>query len=247
MMKQKNVLITGAGSGIGRACAIQMAKEGKRVLITGRVKESLEATKNMIEEAGGFCDYITGDVSNCEEVKYIVSHFCEKYGTIDILVNNAAVFLTTDILGKEQETNWERLIDINVLGVVNMIHQVVPGMVEEKEGSIVNISSIDAFAGCYGYTGYSATKGAIVSLTRSLALELGKYNIRVNAVAPGITDTPMTHQRIEQNKDKYLSRLALQQIGKAEDIANAITFLASDQSKYITGEILNVNGGMQFV
>ena len=247
MLHGKTVLVTGAGGGIGRACAVMMAKEHAQVYITGRREAPLKETAQIIEAQGGSCAYSCCDVSDDIQVKSLIMSVMAKYGKIDTVVNNAAVFLKTDILSEELEESWQELMDVNVMGMIRVIHAALPKMIENGGGSIINLSSIDAFSGCRGYTGYSAAKGAVVSLTRGLALELGQYDIRVNAVAPGITDTPMTHARIEAGREAYLSRLAIKRIGKDEDIAGAVLFLASDFSSYMTGEVLNVNGGMQFV
>lgn len=247
MLKGKTVLVTGAGGGIGRACAVMLAKQHALVYITGRREAPLIETARMIEEQGGSCAYSCCDVSDEAQVETLIMSVAARFGKLDTVVNNAAVFLKTDILSEKLEESWQQLMDVNVMGMIKVIHAALPKLIESGGGSIINLSSIDAFSGCKGYTGYSAAKGAVVSLTRGLALELGQYNIRVNAVAPGITDTPMTHARIEAGRDAYLSRLAIKRIGRDEDIAGAVLFLASDLSSYITGEVLNVNGGMQFV
>lgn len=247
MLTGKTVLITGAGGGIGRACAVMMAKANAQIYITGRREEPLRETAALVKEAGGRCCYMTCDVSKEEQVKKLAAAVIDEYGRLDTVVNNAAVFLKTDIMSLELESSWQEMFDVNVMGIIHVIHATVPYLIQNGGGSIINLSSIDAFSGCLHYTGYSATKGAVVSLTRGLALDLGGSHIRVNAVAPGITDTPMTHERIEAGREKYLSGLALKRIGRDEDIAGAVLFLASDLSSYITGEVINVNGGMQFV
>lgn len=247
MLTGKTVLITGAGGGIGRACALMMANAHARVCITGRKSGSLKETQALIQKAGGECIFKVCDVADEKQVKELVDAAVLYYGGLDTVVNNAAVFLKTDICSLTLEESWREMLDINVMGTVHVIHAAVPYLIQNGGGSIINLSSIDAFSGCPEYTGYSMTKGAIVSLTRALALELGQYKIRVNAVAPGITDTPMTHERIEAGREKYLSRLAIKRIGEDSDIAGAVQFLASDLSSFITGEVINVNGGMQFI
>lgn len=247
MLTDKVALITGGGSGIGKECAKLFAKHHATVIIIGRNESKIEESARSIDPEGKSVFGKKCDVSIDEDVNQLISWVNEKFGRIDILVNNAALFLPTDILKEELQDEWEKMIDVNIKGTIKMIQKCVPFMVKNNEGSIVNISSVDAFAGCLNYAGYSMTKGAVVSLTRGLALDLGRYNIRVNAVAPGITDTPMTHTRIEENRDKYLSRLVLKRIGKDTDIANAVLFLSSVMSSYITGEVINVNGGLQFV
>lgn len=246
MLTHKTAVVTGAGGGIGRECAKVLAREHAHVLLIGRHEENIKETAKQIAEEGYTATYFQCDVAKKEDLKRLGAYM-EKLGKIDILVNNAALFLKTDILKRELEAEWEKMIQVNICGVIEMVHLCLPYMMTEEGASIINLASVDAFAGCQNYTGYSMTKGAVVSFSRSLALDIGKYGIRVNVVAPGITDTPMTHERIEKNKEKYLNRLVLKRIGTDTDIANAILFLASDRSSYITGEVLNVNGGLQFV
>ncbi len=247
MLSQKIAVVTGAGGGIGRECAKILAKEHAHVLVIGRHEENIKETVQQILDDGYQASYSKCDVSKEKDIKRLKTLIEEKFGKIDILVNNAALFLPTDLLKKDIEDEWQKMIDVNINGVIQMVHTCLPYMMQQKDASIINLASVDAFAGCMNYTGYSMTKGAVVSFSRSLALDLGKYNIRVNVVAPGITDTPMTHDRIEQNKEKYLKRLVLKRIGTDQDIANAVLFLASGMSNYVTGEVLNVNGGLQFV
>lgn len=246
MLTQKTAVITGAGGGIGRECAKVLAREHAHILLIGRHEENIKETARQIAEEGYQASYFKCDVAEKEDVKKL-SEYIGKLGKIDILVNNAALFLQTDILKKELEEEWQKMIRVNIGGVIEMVHLCLPYMMCEEGASIINLASVDAFAGCQNYTGYSMTKGAVVSFSRSLALDVGKYGIRVNVVAPGITDTPMTHNRIEKNREKYLNRLVIKRIGTDRDIANAVLFLASDLSSYITGEVLNVNGGLQFV
>lgn len=246
MLNEKIMLITGGGCGIGRACAVMAVKEHAKVFIIGRREEPLRETKKIITEMGGTCAYKVCDISKAEEAENIAKEVVKVFGKLDCVINNAAVFLTTDIQSEHLEESWQKMFDVNVMGMIRVIHGAIPFM-KEAGGSIINLSSIDAFSGCKGYSGYSATKGAVISLTRALALELGEHNIRVNAVAPGITDTPMTHERILHGKEGYLQKLALKRIGRDEDIAGAVIFLTSDNSSFITGEVINVNGGMQFI
>ena len=245
MLKGKTVLITGAGGGIGRACAVMMAHEHAQVFITGRREEPLKETAQMITEQGGVCDYCCCDVSKEKEVEALLQAVSRRYGRLDTLVNNAAVFLQTDIRSPELEDSWQKLLDVNVMGMVKVIHAALPYLIENGSGSIINLSSIDAFSGCVNYTGYSAAKGAVVSLTRGLALELGQYDIRVNAVAPGITRTDMVAALPKEMIEPLVNRIPLRRIGEAEDIANAFLFLSSDMASYVTGEILSVDGAMR--
>lgn len=247
MLTNKIALVTGAGSGIGRECTRVLAKENATVIVVGRREKNVSETAELIRNENGKATYFVCDVSKMDDISKLKKYIEVNFGKIDILVNNAALFLPTDLTKESLEDAWKNMIDVNINGVLYMTHCCLPYMIHSNDASIINIASVDAFAGCLNYTGYSMTKGAVVSFSRSLALDIGKYNVRVNVVAPGITDTPMTHERIEKNKEAYIERLVLRRIGADKDIANAVLFLASDMSSYITGEVLNVNGGLQFV
>ena len=247
MLTGKIALVTGAGGGIGRECAKVLAEQNACVLAIGRHEDNIKETVEQIKAEGKTAYFLKCDVANKNDLKVLKEWIEKNVKRVDVLVNNAALFLPTDILKEELENEWEKMIQVNIEGVIQMIHICIPYMIAQNGASIINLASVDAFAGCKNYSGYSMTKGAVVSLSRSLALDLGEYNVRVNVVAPGITDTPMTHARIMNNKEKYLERLVLKRIGEDRDIANAVLFLASNLSSYITGEVLNVNGGLQFV
>ncbi|MCC2879524.1 SDR family oxidoreductase [Enterocloster sp. OA13] len=247
MLTGKTALITGAGSGIGRRIAICMAGQNARVFLVGRRKEALEETVRLCGSGKGEAAYMPCDISREEDVKAAVAEAVHIFGTIDTVVNNAALFLETDILKPHLEDSWMKMLDVNVMGIIRVIHEAIPYLIRHEKSSVINLSSIDAFSGCKGYAGYSAAKGAVVSLTRGLAVDLGVYGVRVNAIAPGITKTPMTQARIKADRDNYIARTLLKRIGTDKDIADAALFLASDMADYITGEVLQVNGGMQMI
>lgn len=247
MLAGKRVFLTGGGSGIGRQIALEMVNQRARVFLIGRRREALEETVKLSGAGAGMIAYAVCDIGIEAEVKSAVEKAAGCFGGLDTVVNNAALFWKTDIRTPELEDSWQKQFDINVMGTIRVIHAAMPYLLSNEAGSIVNLASVDAFSGCRGYTGYSATKGAVVSLTRGLALDLGEHGIRVNAVAPGITRTPMTQDRIDRNQAGYLSRLCVKRIGTDQDIADAVVYLASDKAGYITGEVLQVNGGMQFV
>ena len=247
MLDGKTVLISGAGGGIGRASAIAMVRCHANVFMLGRREAALDETARLTGDDGTHIGYMACDITNLNDVKMAIEKAVATFGKLTSVLNNAAVFFKTDILSKALEPSWEQNFRVNIMGTIHVIHESIPYLMQNQKSSIINISSIDAYSGCKGYTGYSASKGAVISLTRGLALDLGQYNIRVNAIAPGITDTPMTHQRIEAKREEYLSKVAIKRIGKAEDIADSAVFLASDMSDYITGQVIQVNGGMQFI
>lgn len=245
MVTGKHALITGGGSGIGRATALKMCKNNAKVFIIDKNEDALNETLNILSKAGYEVKGECCDITIEESTKQIVDKAVQILGSIEILVNCAGIFVETDI--KKQITPmWNKHLDVNLNGTYYMIHSLIPYLLKNEKSSIINISSLDAYQGCSGYTAYAASKGAVVSLTKNLALELGSDCIRVNAVAPGITDTNMTHDRILKNKNAYLEKIPLRRIGNSEDIANAILFLASDMSDYMTGQVLHVNGGMRF-
>lgn len=242
LFENKKVLITGAGRGIGRQTAIEMAKEGAVILGTGRTQEPLDEMGKEVQELGGQVYLATMDVADYEESKQAINALAEEAGGIDILVHCAAIFEEAFFVDMTPE-QWQRTISIDLNGVYNVIHGAIPFIIKAK-GSVVSVVSQDAFYGCPGYSHYGACKAAVVGLTRTLARELGPEGVRFNCVAPGITETEMTKERIVSGREGYLEKLPVGHIGQPEEIANAIVFLASSKASYITGQIIHANGGM---
>ena len=245
MLTGRCAFITGATSGIGKQAALVLGRQHANVFVVGRNPKCLAETEAMLKAENIRVYAKCCDIADAAMVKETAEYAVEKLGGMDILVNSAGIFEPTDIEEPVSE-RWKRHFEVNVDGTYHVVNAFLPYLKEKEKSSVINVASVDAYQGCRGYAAYAASKGAVISLSREMALELGEYNIRVNVVAPGITDTNMTHERIQENKEKYLKGLVLKRIGRAEDIANAICFLASDMSDYITGEVIHVNGGMRF-
>lgn len=236
--------ITGATRGIGKQIAITLAKEGYNIAINYRKEnEELKETKEQIEINNVECLAVQGDVSNFEDTEKMVKQIIEKYGKIDVLVNNAGI--TKDmLLMRMKKEDFENVIDVNLVGTFNITKNVIPYMMKQKSGRIINISSVVGISGNAGQTNYSASKAGIIGFTKSLAKEVGSRNILVNAVAPGFIETQMTENLKEEMKQEISKTIPLKRMGKAEDVANVVKFLASPDSSYITGQVINIDGGM---
>lgn len=245
MENGKVALVTGAARGIGKEIAIKLAKEGYNVAINYRTKtDELEALKSEIEKDFGVkCALVQGDVSIFEEAEKMVKETIEQLGKIDVLVNNAGI--TKDgLFMRMSKEDFEKVIDINLMGTFNVTRNVIPLMIKQRSGRVINISSVVGVAGNAGQTNYSASKAGIIGFTKSLAREVASRNILVNAVAPGFIATDMTSVLNDNQKENINSQIPLKRMGTAEDVANLVKFLASDDSSYITGQVINVDGGM---
>ena len=244
MLNEKVAVVTGASRGIGRAVAIKLASEGATVVINynGSEDRALEVKKE-IEENGGKAEIRQCNVSDyaaCEEMfKEIIS----TLGSVDILVNNAGI--TKDgLLMKMSEEDYDAVLDTNLKGTFNCIRHVARQMIRQKGGRIINMSSVSGVLGNAGQANYSASKAGVIGLTKSVARELASRGITVNAVAPGFVNTEMTAVLSEKVKEGAVAQIPLGKFGEPEDIANAVAFLASDNARYITGQVLAVDGGM---
>ncbi|MDP2664019.1 MAG: SDR family NAD(P)-dependent oxidoreductase [bacterium] len=243
-LKNKVAIVTGARRGIGRAIAIRLAKDGAKVAVTDISKEDCEKVVKEIEKLGSEGLALELDVTNEENIKEVVKAVKKKFGKIDILVNNAGIFMQEE-LDKMDTEKIDKILAVNLRGVILGTKYVLPEMKSQNYGKIISTASIAGFVGFASSSIYCATKGAIVNITRELALDLGKYKINVNAVAPGVIATDMTKDMLADEKTKagLLSGIPYGRIGQPEDIANAVAFLASDESSYITGHTLVVDGG----
>lgn len=240
----KVALITGATRGIGKQIAIKLAKEGYNIAINYRKEnEELENTKREIEEQNVKCLAVQGDVSNFEDTKRFVDEVINEFGAIDVLVNNAGITKDMLILRMQKE-DFESVVNVNLTGTFNVTKNVVPYMMKKRSGRIINISSVVGISGNAGQTNYSASKAGIIGFTKSLAKEVASRNILVNAVAPGFIETDMTSILKDDVKAEIAKNIPLKRMGTAEDVANVVKFLASEDSSYITGQVINVDGGM---
>jgi 3-oxoacyl-[acyl-carrier protein] reductase len=239
----KVALITGASRGIGYATAAMMAQAGAAVVINfNRHRQPAEQLARSIQERGGQALPLQANVARRDDVERMVQRTLESFGRIDILVNNAGIWTYGEIDTMPDEV-WDETMDVNLRGVFYCTRAVVPVMKRQGGGKIINVSSTAGQRGEAFHSHYAATKGAIISFTKSLAVELAPYNILVNAVAPGWVDTEMSAEALRLEGEKITSQIPLRRAGRAEEIAGPILFLASDLASYITGEIVNVNGG----
>ena len=240
----KVALITGSSRGIGKQIAIRLAKEGYNIAINYVNKnEEVDKTIEEIKSQGVEVLEAAGDVSNFEESKKIVDLVIEKFGQIDVLVNNAGITKDTLIMRMQPE-DFTKVINVNLVGTFNITKNVVPYMMKKREGRIINISSVVGISGNAGQCNYAASKAGIIGFTKSLAKELASRNILVNAVAPGFIETNMTDVLKEDVKLNIKKQIPLNRIGTAEDVANVVYLLTSKESSYITGQIIQVDGGM---
>lgn len=240
----KVALITGGNGGIGKAISIKLAKQGYDIVINyySDYEGALE-TKTICEKYKVNVMLYKCDVSNFDEVENMMRNIVEQMGRIDVLVNNSGVTKDTLIL-RMKENDFDRVIDINLKGCFNCIKHIAKIMMKQKFGVIVNISSVVGLVGNVGQVNYSASKSGILGITKSVAKELVSLNVRYNAIAPGFIETDMTENLPETVKEDILKSIPMKKMGNPEDVANVVNFLVSDESKYITGQVINVDGGM---
>ncbi len=240
----KTALITGATRGIGKQIALTLAQNGYDIAINYRTEnDALKETKKQIEEKGVKCLTVQGDVSNFEDCEKFVKEIIEEYGKIDVLVNNAGITKDTLLMRMKKE-DFEDVIDTNLVGTFNVTKNVISHMMKARSGRIINISSVVGVAGNAGQTNYSASKAGMIGFTKSLAKEVASRGILVNAVAPGFIETGMTDVLKDEIKEEIAKSIPLKRMGKTEDVANIVKFLVSEESSYITGQVINVDGGM---
>lgn len=242
ILKDKKAIVTGAGRGIGKGIALRLAEEGAEVIIADINYENASLTSEEIKNMGINAYPYKIDVSNNEEAKNLVSFCLEKLNGLDILVNNAGINRDA-MLHKMLIEQWEEVINVNLTGVFNCMQAAILIMREKEYGRIINISSA-SWLGNIGQSNYSASKAGVIGLTKTAARELAKKNITVNAICPGFIDTEMTRGVPQKIWELMISKIPMGKVGTARDVGNAVVFLASEEASYITGEVLNVGGGL---
>lgn len=244
MLTGKVALVTGAGRGIGKAIALKLAKEGASIVVNYRSSE--KEAKELVEEIinkGGLAEAVQGDVSYLEDAEKVIKFAAEKFGRLDILVNNAGITRDTLLLRMKEE-DFDKVLQVNLKGVFNCTKHASSIMLKQKSGRIINISSVVGLIGNAGQANYAAAKAGIIGFTKSIAKEIGGRGITVNAIAPGFIATDMTNVLSDKVKEKLIEGIPLKKLGSPEDVANCAAFLASDSASYITGQVINVDGGM---
>ena len=242
-LKDKIALVTGASRGIGRAIAEKFAKEGAKLILTATSDAINVVAKEISEKYGVETTGVAGDVSKEDDVKSLFKTIIEKYGKLDICVNNAGI--TKDTLSMRMSADdFDKVINVNLRSVFLISKEAAMVMMKEKYGRIINMSSIVGIRGNVGQANYAASKAGIIGITKTMAAELAKRNITVNAVAPGFIDTDMTKAVSEKAKEEFLKMIPMDRSGEPNDIAEAVAFFASDRAKYITGQVLAVDGGL---
>ncbi len=236
-------IVTGSSRGIGKSIALELASRGAKIVLSGRNKESLDKVLEEIEKTGSEVLTIAGDVGDSSDAQKLIDGALEKFGKIDILINNAGI-TRDNLLLRMSEDDWDIVLKTNLKGAYNCIRSITKPYMKQRSGVIVNITSVIGQVGNAGQVNYAASKAGIIGLTKSVAKELSGRNIRVNAVAPGFIETDMTGNLPPQVKDELLKSIPLAKLGQPEDVAKIVSFLVSDDAAYITGQVINVDGGM---
>jgi 3-oxoacyl-[acyl-carrier protein] reductase len=239
----KKVLVTGASGGIGRAIAMELSSSGADLCLTGRNKSELENLQKII---GGNCQIIISDLSNSEGISNLADQAQDIMGQIDILVNNAGI-TKDNLFMRMSEDDWNEVININLNSIFKLTKQLIKGMIKRRYGRIINITSVIGVAGGAGQSNYSASKAGIIAMSKSLAQEVGSRSVTVNSIAPGFIETNMTAELSDDRKEDILRSISVGRLGKPDDIAGAVCFLASDKASYITGQTIHINGGMLMI
>lgn len=237
-------LVTGATRGIGKQIALELAENGYNIALNYRtMSEEVENLKKEIESNGVKCLLVNGDVSSFEACENMINETISEYGQIDVLINNAGI--TKDgLLMRMKQEDFTKVIDINLVGTFNMTRNVIPYMIKKRSGRIINVASVVGITGNAGQTNYSASKAGIIGFTKSLAKEVASRNILVNAIAPGFITTDMTDVLSDSVKESIGTQIPLNRMGTAREVAKVVKFLASEDSSYITGQVINIDGGM---
>ena len=242
-LKGKTAIVTGGGKGIGKAIALKLASFGANVVVNIASSTDADETVKQIEAFGAQALVYRCDVRNLEDVNEMVKKTIEKFGSVDILVNNAGI-TRDNLIMRMDEKDFDDVIAINLKGAFNCTKAVTRPMMKQRSGVIINISSVVGVMGNAGQANYCASKAGLIGLTKSTAKELSSRGIRANAIAPGFIESAMTDKLSDEIKEQYFKSIPLARFGKAEDVANTVAFLVSDMGSYITGQVINVDGGL---
>ncbi len=242
-VENKVVIITGAGSGIGREAALLFAKEGAKIVVTDVNEKAGMETVEDIRKNGGEAFFTELDVTDREQAKQVVRDALERFGKIDVLINNAGI-IQDALVQKMTEEQWDKVININLKGPFNCIQAVADAMIEHGTGAIITVSSIVGLYGNIGQTNYASAKAGLIGMTKTLAKELGKKGVRVNAVAPGFIITPMTANVPEKYINIMIEKTPMKRLGQPDDVAYALLYLASDEANFVNGAVISVDGGL---
>lgn len=245
--KDKCVIVTGSARGIGREIALKFGAEGANVVvfdinIDGQ-EEVAQSVCDEIKAAGGDAKYILGDVSKPADTDALIDFAKNEFGSIDVIVNNAGI-TRDNLIMRMSESDWDAVLTVNLKGAFNVIKSATRTLMKQKHGNIINMASVSGVMGNAGQANYSASKAGLIGLTKSVAKELASRNIRCNAIAPGFIQTPMTDKLSEDIQQAYKAQIPLKKFGQVDDIACLAVFLGSEKSKYITGQVINVDGGL---
>ncbi len=245
--KDKCVIVTGSARGIGRKIALKFGAEGANVVVfdidTDGQDVTAQSVCDEIKAAGGDAKYFLGDVSKPEDTDALIKFAKDEFGSIDVIVNNAGI-TRDNLIMRMSEADWDAVLTVNLKGAFNVIKSATRTLMKQRSGAIVNMASVSGVMGNAGQANYSASKAGLIGLTKSVAKELASRNIRCNAIAPGFIETPMTDKLSEEIQQTYREAIPLKRFGQVDDIANLAVFLAGDKAKYITGQVINVDGGL---
>ncbi len=244
LLAGKTALITGASRGIGKAIAIKFASEGANIAFSDlNHDENMSQTEQELLAMGVNAKGYASNAASYEDSENLINQVVEEFGTIDILVNNAGI-TRDNLLMRMQEKDWDMVLTVNLKSAFNLTKAVQRVMMKQRSGSIINMSSVVGVSGNAGQSNYAASKAGMIGFTKSIAQELGSRNIRCNAIAPGFIETEMTHKLADEVREEWIKSIPLKRSGKPEDVANTAVYLASDLSSYVSGQVINVCGGM---